>query len=373
MPESAGEKTEQPSSHRLSKAREQGNIPNSKEVPSAMMIAGLLGCLAFAGPELYEWFVVQVRQGMSLSYDVPLDSQSITALFRGKAMELAGVAMPFVVTGVCISVASSLISSGWSVSPSSAKPDLNKVNPIKGIKQMFSLQTLVTLLTSILKLAVVGYLAWTFLKNEKQTFMALRYATAAELISETCRLILGLMIRVIIALVAIAAGDLIYQRWNYKRKLKMTKHEVKEENKQHEGSPEVKGKRRGMQMAMARKRMLADVETADVVVTNPTHYAVALKYDTDESDAPLVVAKGADLVCQRIKELARDKRVPIVERPHLARTLYATTEVGQSIPQHLFVAVAEILAMIYRMRRARGGQPPVSRRTHNRKPRNSRS
>lgn len=364
MPESAGEKTEQPTSHRLSKAREQGNIPNSKEVPSAMMIAGLLGCLAFAGPELYEWIVVQVRQGMSMNYDVPLDSQSITALFQGKAIELAGVAMPFVITGVCISIVSSLISSGWSYSLTSAKPDLNKVNPVKGIKQMFSLQTLVTLLTSILKLGVVGFLAWSFLNSEKRTFMALRYATAAELITETCRLILGLMIRVIIALVAIAAGDLIYQRWNYKRKLKMTKQEVKEENKQHEGSPEVKGKRRGLQIALARKRMLADVETADVIVTNPTHYAVALKYDTDEADAPLVVAKGADLVCQRIKELARKNSVPIIQRPHLARTLYATTEVGQSIPQHLFVAVAEILAMIYRMRRNRTHPRPATRRNH---------
>jgi flagellar biosynthetic protein FlhB len=359
MPESAGEKTEEPTQHRLSKAREEGNIPSSQEVPSAAMMGVLLICLAMTGPGIYEFFVTNMRDGMSLRYPGPLDSQSISAIFYAKAVGVAWKLMPFLVAGLIVSVLSSLLTSGWSFSPKSAKPDITKLDPIKGTKKLFSPEALMNLLKSLVKLSVIALLSWWYLDSRKEEFLALRYDTPTELVEQTASLVLGLLFRVVPALVIIAVGDMIFQKWNYKRKLKMTKHEVKEENKQQEGDPAVKSKRRGLQMEAARKRMLADVATADVVVTNPTHYAVALRYVPEENDAPVVVAKGADLLCARIKDRAREHDVPIMQRPHLARSLYATTEIGQSIPAHLFTAVAEVLAVIFSMRRKRQGMTPA--------------
>jgi flagellar biosynthetic protein FlhB len=181
--------------------------------------------------------------------------------------------------------------------------------------------------------------------------MALRWTTPTGCLFAIAKLVFGLIGRIAIGLLVIAGIDLLYQRWQWKKKLRMTMQEVKDERKQHELNPEIKGRMRALQMQMASKRMLQDVPTADVVVANPTHVAVALKYDSASMDAPQVIAKGADHLCERIKEIARENGVPVVEKPPLARTLYGSCEVGQSIPEGLFMAVAEVLATIYRMRK----------------------
>lgn len=362
MPESAGEKTEQPTDQRLRKSREEGNIPSSQEVPSAAMLGVLLICLAMTGPAIYDFFVSNMRESMSLRYNGPLDAQALGAMFHDKASAMIWQLMPFLVAGAIVSVLSSLLTSGWSFSPKAVKLDITKLDPIKGTKNLFSPKALVNLLKSVIKLTIVGLLSYQFLKSKKDEILALRYDTPTELISQTAAMVMGLMLRIVPALVVLAVADTIYQKWHYKKKLRMTKHEVKEENKQQEGDPAVKGRRRSLQMEAARKRMLSDVATADVVVTNPTHYAVALRYVPDEDDAPVVVAKGADLLCARIKERAREHDVTIIQRPHLARSLYATTEIGQSIPSHLFTAVAEVLAVIFNLRRKRQGHTGPARK-----------
>jgi flagellar biosynthetic protein FlhB len=354
MAESSGEKTEQPTPFKLKKARQEGDIPVSKEVPSAAALISLILALAFLGPGLLTWCSSQMTNSLSTVHHSEMNLDGVLAMLHERGLAVVMTLIPFVIVGVCVSAASSLITSGWAFAPTKMKFNLGAINPVKGVKNLFSSQSLVNLAMSVAKIIVVSLLTWDYLSRNIEAIVELTHVTAGGWIVEVARMILGFMVRVLIALGVIAAADMIYQKWQYKRKHRMTKQEVKEENRSHEGSPEVKGKRRGLQMEMARKRMLADVAEADVVVTNPTHYAVALKYDPQDMDAPTVVGKGADEVCYQIKQTARRFDVPIIERPALARSLYAVTEIGKPIPESMFVAVAEVLAMIYRLRKQRG-------------------
>ncbi len=356
MPEeSSAEKTEEPTAHRLAKAREEGQVPQSKELPSAMMIGALILMLALMAPRLLQWSIDQAIVGLGRLYPGPITPEGFVSLMVSRGMTALWMLMPFMLIGVAVSVAASLIGSGWAFSVKKLTPDLKNINPVKGLKNVFSKDSLVNLVTSVAKISLVGYVAWTYLHSRVRDMMALAGSSTERSLVVISQMVLGLMLRIVVVLSIIAVADLIWQRRSYRKKLKMTKQEVKEELKSQEGSPEVRGRIRGKQMEMARKRMLQDVAEADVVVTNPTHYAVALRYDAERMDAPTVVAKGADLLCQRIKDVAYKHDVPVVERPQLARALYATAEIGQAIPETLFVAVAEVLAMIYRMRKRRAG------------------
>jgi flagellar biosynthetic protein FlhB len=216
----------------------------------------------------------------------------------------------------------------------------------------------VHLLVSIAKLAVILVIVYAYLRGKLDVCLSLRHATPDGALAEMARLVFGVVARIAVALLAIAALELLFQRWKYKHDLRMTRQEVLEERRRHEISPQLRSRIRTVQIEMARKRMLQEVPSADVVVTNPTHVAVALRYDAGEMDAPQVIAKGGDFLCEKIKEIARANDVPIVQRPALARTLYETVELGESIPETLFVAVAEVLAMIYRLRRKRQAANP---------------
>ena len=246
---------------------------------------------------------------------------------------------------------SSVIAGGLAVCPKAIRLDWGRISPISGMKRLLSLRSVVQLLLSIIKLAVILVIAWTYLDDHFDELFMLQWTTPEAIIYKIGGLLFGLVGRIVAALLAIALADLLYQRWNYTKQLRMTRQEVKEERKQQEASPEIKNRIRSLQLTAMRKRMLQDVPTADVVITNPTHYAVALRYDSENMNAPQVVAKGADFLCERIKEIANEHNVQIIEKPELARALYATAEVGQAIPNTLFVAVAEVLAMIYRMRK----------------------
>ena len=263
------------------------------------------------------------------------------------------ILIPFALGGAAVSVFASFIASGWAFAPQAVKMRMSRISPVEGMKQLISLQGFVRMLVSVAKAALIMLIVYIYLRDRVGEYLALRWASPAGLISATGELVLGVAGRIAIGLAAIAGFDVVFQRWRYHRDLRMTREEVKEERKQHEVSPEVRNKIRGVQMEMARKRMLQEVPKADVVVTNPTHVAVALQYDAETMAAPVVLAKGGDMLCQKIKEIARTHDVPVVERPELARTLYAAVDVGHPIPETLFVAVAEVLAMIYRLRRKR--------------------
>jgi len=348
MPERpAAERSEKPTPDRLRRAREEGQIPQSAEVPSAIMIGAMLLALALASGRTYDRFCRQVRGGLSFH---GADGAQFLGVFQAACLECLWIMAPFLLAAGAASLLGSVLVGGWAFAPKAMRLDFSRLAPSGGLKNFISSRSVAQLAVSLAKLAVILAVAWSFLGRRWGELVVLQWAQPHEAFGSTGRLILGLGVRITLALAAIAGADLLYQRWHYRRELRMTRQEVKEELRQHELSPEVRGRIRAVRLSMARRRMLQAVPTADVVVTNPTHVAVALKYDAGVMEAPQVVAKGADLLCLKIREIALAHGVPVVERPELARALYAAADVGQSIPQALFVAVAEVLAMIYRLR-----------------------
>jgi flagellar biosynthetic protein FlhB len=241
--------------------------------------------------------------------------------------------------------------SGLNFSSGSVQLKFNQLNPVEGFKKLFNTQSLVRLLASILKLLFVSLIVWLFIRSRIETFASLRWSAAGKILPVIAGTILSLVIRIGIALLIISLFDVLYQKWKYLQDLKMTRQEVKQDHKETEGSPDVKRRIRTIQVQMALKRTLQEVPKATVVLVNPTHVAVAIRYDPKTMEAPVMVAKGADHVAERIREIARAYGVPIIRRPELARTIYSTVKPGNPIPEDLYVAVAQVLAMIYRLRK----------------------
>jgi len=346
----ASEKTHPPTAERLRKARREGMIPQSQELPSALILGGLLLAAALAAADLWRWFVLQVHDGLAGRLVDGLSADAFLYLFRTKLTEALWAMAPFMLTAGVGSVLSGVLVGGWQLSPKAIGWKLNRLSPNAGFKQLLSARSAVHVLVALVKLVILVAIIAAYLRDRLGEVLALASATPVGTLAVSVQLVWGLLSRVTIALLAIAAADVLYQKWQYKRQLRMTREEVKEERRSHEASPLVKRRLLTLYFTLVQKRMLRQVPQADVVVTNPTHVAVALKYDAATMDAPTVLAKGADLLCEKIKALAREHGVPIVERPELARTLYASVEVGQTVPEALYVAVAEILATIYRLR-----------------------
>jgi flagellar biosynthetic protein FlhB len=266
---------------------------------------------------------------------------------------MIGVIFPVFLALFAGSVLSCVVVTGLNFSSQSVKLKWESLNPVKGFTNLINARSFVKLLISIAKITVVSLIVWFYINGRSEQLASLRWNYSGELLPAIAALVLGMMVRISVALLIIAAIDAIYQRYKYIQDLKMTKQEVKEENRDTEGSPELKARIRQIQSEMAKKRMLQEVPKADVVLTNPTHYAVALKYDAKEMDCPVVVAKGADNLAQKIRETASSAGVPVIRRPQLTRTLYSAVECGDPVPQTLFVAVAEVLAMIYRRKQGK--------------------
>lgn len=346
-------KTEQPTARRLEKARGEGFLPQSQEIVSAFCLLALIVAAGLFGPFLYRWAHLQIRQGLSASRDILDNSQSFVAFWNDKLVSMFWVCLPFWICLIAAGVAGCLWSSGWNFSVKSAEWKLDRLDWIKGLKQLFSPESLVRLGLSVLKLVFIGVLVWLYLWDKIERLAAMQWLSPTELVADISWLILGVCIRIGIGILVIALIDLLYQKWRYIEQLKMTKQEVKEEYRDTEGAPEVKSRIRRKQIEAASRRMLQEVPKANVVLVNPTHVAVALRYDPATMTAPIVVAKGGDHMCEKIKEIARAYGVPIIRRPALARELYTTVKIGKPIPEKLFTAVAEVLALIYRLRKNR--------------------
>ncbi len=356
----ASDRTEKATPERLRKAREEGRVPQSQEVNTAFAVGLMLIALSVAGPMVYEWLLEQMRNGLNFRLTGSLKTDSFCGVFQSRAIECMGVLAPFFLAASAASIFGGVLSGGWSFSTKALKLNFSRLSPAAGLKGLVSLKSLVTLLVSIAKLAVMICIAWSYLKGKSESLLGLYWARPDGVVLFTSQIILGLAIRLAIGLACIALVDLLYQRWNYQREMRMTKQEVKEERKHYEMPSEVKMRIRQIQSAMSRKRMLRRVAKADAVIVNPTHFAVALQYDSSTMPAPMVIAKGADHLCERIKEIARENNVPIIEKPELARALYATVEIDQVVPETLYVAVAEIIAMIYRLQNRRRKQESKS-------------
>ena len=311
--------------------------------------------LVLAFPGLYRCLLSQARESLAMHLPDGLDQPMTESLLKGKLIRTIFAVSPFLAAAAAASVLSSLVSSGWAFSAKPVKVNFERISPVQGLKNLFSLRSVVSLLISLAKLTVIVVIVWVYLHDKKGEILALRWAELDGTLLAAGQIVFGVLVRIVLGLVVIAGADLLYQRWNYVRNLRMTRQEVKEERKQYELSPEVKGRMRAVQLEMVRRRMLQEVPKADVVLANPTHVAVAIKYDGVVMDAPTVIAKGPDLLAQTIKDIARKHDVPVLHRPELARALYRSVDVGKAIPDTLFVAVAEVLAMIYRLRKQRQG------------------
>jgi len=349
----AAEKTEQPTHKRLSKARTEGQIPQSQEVLSLFSIVVLVTAVAFLASGLVGWCTDQIKQGLGPDVSVFSGSESFAEFVNSKLTSMMALILP-VCAALCVgAVAGNIIVGGLNYCPKAVKIDFGAINPLGGLGRLVNMRSMVRLLASVLKLLFVSAIAWWYLQDKLEELALLRWTWSVGMLSAMGKLILGLLTRICIALLVLAAADMVFQKWKYMQDLKMTKQEVKEEHRQTEGAPEVKSRIRRIQLQMAMKRMLQEVPKASVVLTNPTHVAVALRYDPKMAEAPVLVAKGADHLAEKIREIARAYGVPIVRRPELARTIFKTVDLDAKIPESLYVAVAEVLAMIYRLRHRR--------------------
>jgi len=354
------DKTEDPTSKKLSDAAEKGNIARSKDLATALVLVGSCLGLLFYGAELAHATLNVARRLFSLPERHVADP---ALMFTALKEALFIVTMPFLKLSLVIVLAGIIgntVLGGFNFAWYSASFRFDRLDPLAGIKRMFSLNALVELLKSILKVAVVCGSTYVLLKVFFQDVMALSMMTSPDDIIASMDLLLWIFFGLCASTLLIAAVDAPYQKWQFTNQMKMTKQEVKDEYKDSEGSPETKGRVRSMQMQISRRRMMKEVPKADVIVTNPTHYAVALKYEHGKQRAPVVVAKGVDEMAAHIRQIADAHKVPIVRSPALARAIYHTTELDKPIPEQLFGAVAQVLAYVYQLkvyRRGKGQKP----------------
>ena len=347
--EQGQEKTEKPTQRRRDEARREGNVAKSMEINSAaILIAGMSTLVLFGG-----WVMNRL---MTLSTgifnrigEIGVDPFNLQGFIKGTALWLVTTMMPFFIVVAVTGILINLAQVGPLFSTKAVQPKLSKLNPLKGLKNLFNQQAAVRLVTNIAKVIVIGYVAYRVVRSAFPQFVPLMDASVGAMFLFLAHTVLKVAIWTIAILIIIALIDLIYQRWKYMETLKMSKQEVKEEMKMMEGDPKLKSKIRQVQFQIAFNTMIKELPDADVIVTNPTHVAVALKYDTDTMDAPRVIGKGMRKLAQRIKQIARDNDIPIVENPPLARALFKSCKVGDEIPGQFYQDVAEILAQIYQL------------------------
>ena len=349
--ESDLEKTEQPSQRRIDQAREQGQVARSRELSTfAVLLAGG-GVLWFMGASLTQAMVQMLHDGLSLDRDMAFNSALMIPRLYELAMDALIAFAPFLLIVMIAAAFSPLLLNGWLFSIEALQPKFSKLNPVAGLGRMFSWTALVELVKALAKAALVGGVAAWVIWSNRDAVMALGLQSAAAAIPATGHLIGSGFMIIVGAMLLIVAIDVPFQLWDHNKKLMMTKEEVRQEAKETEGDPMVKGRIRQLQREAARRRMMSAIPTADVVVTNPTHYSVALKYSEQGARAPVVVAKGSHLVALRIREIAKEHHIPILEAPPLARALHKHTDLGDTIPEALYTAVAEVLAYVYQLRR----------------------
>ncbi len=350
-----GEKTEPATQKKLEDARKEGQVAKSREIANGLGLLAIFLILRFwvgnMGEQMLTLFsgvynmipeVTTFWQGMMPETDTAL-------IYRQMLIQVVIIIAPVLLVGLLVAFVSDVAQVKWQPTLKPLMPKFNKLNPISGFKKIFSLNAVVELIKSLAKIGLIVYICYNYLKDKWVLLLNLYDISLMQGLQLAVRTVTDLGIRVSAVYMIIALADLIYQRVKFSNDMKMTKQEIKEEYKQQEGDPQVKGQIRQRMREASRRRMMQDLPQADVVITNPTHYAVAVKYDPKVADAPLVIAKGEDYLAQRIKDVARENHIEIVENRPLARMLYANVDVGQAVPPELYQAVAEVLAFVYHL------------------------
>jgi flagellar biosynthetic protein FlhB len=345
------QKTEDASSKRLSEARDSGNLPISREVGNWFLFFGIIVSMSVAFPFLAKSLMKHLRLFIEMPHQLHIGDHSLQHVLGQTLLNIGlPVLLIFVILIVAV-VAGTMVQTGLYAAP--LKMHWEKLNPVSGFHNMFSKGAIVELWKGFTKIAVIGYVAYLLLRPYVDAVDHMIGRDLTDISGALQEEAFGLMLTLMFVISLIAVIDLAYRRYEYFKSLKMTKQEVKDENRQSEGDPMIKMRIRQLRMEKARKRMMASVPKADVVLTNPTHYAVALRYDTEKMHAPIVVAKGADLVALRIRELAEKSGVPLVANPPLTRALYQAVEVDQEIPSQHYRAVAEVISYVYKLKKQR--------------------
>jgi len=361
MAEDSGqEKTEQPSAKRLNDAREKGQVPRSKEFTTVLVLIASAVAMLFLGEKMIRSVAQVMTKSFSFTRKELFDP---VAMIHHLLYSLETIA-PYLGSFLAITVLAALIApasiGGWNFSTQAIGIKLEKLDPLKGLKRILGPQGLIELVKALAKFILIGTISTFIIWSLRDQLLTLGKQEVEVAMAALGHLVLWGFLAISSSLILIALIDVPFQRWNHIRQLKMTKQELRDESKETDGNPELKGRIRRMQIELSQQRMMQDVPEADVIITNPTHYAIALKYDQTGSGAPLVVAKGADLIAQQIRMVAEANEVPILSAPPLTRAVYFNTEIGEEIPAGLYIAVAQVLAFVFQLRRYnnRGGNKP---------------
>lgn len=346
------EKTEKATPRKRKKAREKGQVLKSKEINSAILLLAMFLTIKLSSPYIYEQFVAYFDRVFNnyMRMEDLFTMSSFMKFIIDTIVVFLQIMAPILIVALFAGLFVSYAQVGFLFTLEPLQFKLEKLNPISGFKRLFSAQSLVELLKSIIKIVIAVYIAYLYLKSEVNNIVTLMDMDVLNIFIYVGNIAINVAIAISVALILLSVFDYVFQWWEYEKNLKMTKQEVKEEYKQTEGNPQVKSKIKQKQRQLAASRMMKEIPKADVVITNPTHFAVALKYDPGENPAPLVIAKGQDYIAQRIKEIAKENNVEIVENRELARNLYSSVDIGDPIPEELYQTVAEILAFVYNLK-----------------------
>ncbi len=354
--ESGADKSEEPTSKRLEESRKKGQTVRSRELNTVVVTMVGIGTLIVYGADFGHTLLTLMRDNFTLTREVLLDDRSMALHLLTSGAQVLKAMMPLLIILAIAAVLGPISLGGWLFSMEALAPKASRMNPAAGLKRMFSTHALVELLKAIGKFTVILVVALSVLSSDRQDLLAIAYEPMPAAIMHSVQIVGWSMLWMACGLILIAAVDVPFQLWDHKQKLMMTKQEVRDEYKDSEGKPEVKSRIRQLQRQMAERRMMAAVPNADVIITNPTHFAVALKYDPAQGSAPVLLAKGSDFTALKIREIAQQHKVMLLESPGLARAVYFSTEIDQQIPAGLYLAVAQVLAYVYQLKQFRSGK-----------------
>jgi flagellar biosynthetic protein FlhB len=349
-PESGGEKTEDASSRKLSKAREEGQVAKSTEIPSVFVLLAGATALYASGAHIYNTLLSVLHFNFHFEKIPVLTQFEAVHLLAVHIEKIVIACIPLMLAVVLMALLSNFAQVGFVISWKSLEPKFSRLDPINGFKQKFTSRAVMEFVKTLLKVGIISMVAYYSIKSELTSISTLYDTSIGYILLFLLKVAFWIFIKVCLIMIVVALLDYAYQKWKFLDDQKMTKKEVKDETKQTEGDPMVKSRIRQLQHEAARKRMMADVPKADVVVTNPTRLAVAIKYDGSQMDAPTVLAKGAGPIAQNIRRIAQENDIPLVEDKQLARNLYSSVDIGEEVPMELYQAVAEILAYVYKLK-----------------------
>jgi flagellar biosynthetic protein FlhB len=351
MSDDAGEKTEDPSQYKIDESRKKGEVASSKELSSVLILAGTLTTLVLSSIYIFETMSHFLEWIFSIDAQKAYDKKMLQEII-GKMVKTGGLCVaPVFAVSFCLGILAQVMQIGFLFAPDVLQLKFDRINPMGGIKKIFSKKSLVEVVKGLFKFTIIISITYSLISDTMFSFNGFLNAEIMQTFTIGQAIIYKLFLSILLGLGLVALGDFAWEKHSYKQKLMMTKQQAKEENKEKDGNPEVKQKIRQIQRDMATQRVIEDVKSADVIITNPTHISIAIKYDTVNMVAPAVVAKGSDLLAMRMREVAKEFDIPIVENVPIARALYKTVKTGHGVPNTMYKSVAEILAFVYRLKK----------------------